>query len=427
MNTYCFFSRQALESSCRTFKMKSFVPLLIAAFGLVSAAPSLTENNVDVRTIAKRASCTPGSAGNLATDDVPAITAAIKSCGQGGTIVIPAGKTYSIRSTLDFTGCTGCTFNIEGTLKASDDLDYWEGKTAIISMSSINTATIQSLTGTGLIDGNGQAAYDRFAQNSSYARPTLHYIDSSSSDITIKNLRIQNPPNVFFSIKGASTSITYSNLTLTAASTSQYAPKNTDGFDIGDSTYVSLTDINVSNQDDCVAFKPGCSYASVTNITCVGSHGLSVGSLGKTSTDTVTNVYVKSATMVNSTKAVGIKVYPGGSAHGTSIVRNVTFDGIAVVNSDYAVQIQSCYGETEDYCESYPSTANITGVVFKDFTGTTSSKYAPVVANLDCPADGSCGIGFEGLEVQAGKGTAEVLCANVEGDLGVSCVDGASG
>lgn len=131
--------------------------------------------------------------------------------------------------------------------------------------------------------------------------------------------------------------------------------------------------------------------------------------------------------MVNSTKAVGIKVYPGGTSHGTSIVSNVTYDGITVVNSDYAAQIQSCYGETAAYCESYPSTANITGVVFKNFGGTTSSKYAPVVANLDCPADGSCGISFEGWAVKAGSGTAEVLCANVEGSLGVSCTAGASG
>jgi galacturan 1,4-alpha-galacturonidase len=52
-----------------------------------------------------RATCTPASAGNAGVDDVPAIEAAFKSCGNGGIIVIPAGKTYAIRSTLDFTGC----------------------------------------------------------------------------------------------------------------------------------------------------------------------------------------------------------------------------------------------------------------------------------------------------------------------------------
>lgn len=43
------------------------------------------------------------------------------------------------------------------------------------------------------------------------------------------------------------------------------------------------------------------------------SHGLSVGSLGKSagSTDLVQNVVVNGANMVDSTKAVGIKLYQG--------------------------------------------------------------------------------------------------------------------
>ena len=57
-------------------------------------------------------------------------------------------------------------------------------------------------------------------------------------------------------------------------------PKNTDGFDVGKSQFVTIRNIKVSNQDDCVAFKAGADFASVSNITCTGSHGLSVGSLG---------------------------------------------------------------------------------------------------------------------------------------------------
>ncbi|TVY80306.1 Endo-xylogalacturonan hydrolase A [Lachnellula suecica] len=404
-----------------TVSLSLFIPIAIAA---ILPSPVHYEKTA---VLAKRASCTPASAGDAGIDDVPAIEASIASCGKGGTIIIPAGLTYTIRSILDFTGCEGCIFNIEGTLKASDDLDFWEGKTAIMHMSGINTATIQSVAGTGVIDGNGQAAYDKFAVNSSYARPTLHYIDELSSHIAIRNLKVKNPPNVFFSVTGGSSNIAYSDLTMTAASKSTYAPKNTDGFDIGASTYVSLTNITVSNQDDCVAFKPGCNYASVRSITCVGSHGLSIGSLGKTNTDTVTNVYVQSATMINATKAVGIKVYPGGAAHGTSVVSNVTFDGVIVENCDYAAQIQSCYGETAAYCDSNPSTASITDVYFKNFQGETSTESAPVVANLDCPEAGTCEVYFEGWDVEAGSGTAEYLCANIDGSPGIACSEGASG
>ena len=258
--------------------------------------------------IVQRAICTPTSANNAGTDDVPSIQAAITKCGAGGTIVIPAGTTYAIRTTLSFAGCANCDFQIEGTLKASGDVTYWGGKKAIFLMSGITTAKVRSLTGTGLIDGNGQAAYDKFASDSSYARPTLWYI-TGSTGITLTNLKFKNAPNVFHSATGNSKNIIYSSITMSAASTSTNAPKNTDGWDIGPASYVTLSDVTVSNQDDCVAFKPGANYVTVEHISCTGSHGLSVGSLGGTAgkTDTVENIYVYDADMSTSTKAVGIK------------------------------------------------------------------------------------------------------------------------
>ena len=60
---------------------------------------------------------------------------------------------------LDFKGCTGCDFQVEGLLKFTGDTDYWEGKTAMISVSDIDGIKIRSLTGEGVIDGNGQDAY----------------------------------------------------------------------------------------------------------------------------------------------------------------------------------------------------------------------------------------------------------------------------
>jgi galacturan 1,4-alpha-galacturonidase len=74
------------------------IAIVLALFSVVWAVP--TEVSV-----AKRATCTPVSAGNAGVDDVPVIQAAFQSCGNGGIIVIPAGKTYAIRSTLSFAGC----------------------------------------------------------------------------------------------------------------------------------------------------------------------------------------------------------------------------------------------------------------------------------------------------------------------------------
>jgi galacturan 1,4-alpha-galacturonidase len=212
-----------------------------------------------------------------------------------------------------------------------------------------------------------------------------------------------------------------------ATSKSTNEPKNTDGFDIGASTDVTISNVNVRNDDDCVAFKPGADGITVTGITCTGSHGLSVGSLGKSSDDFVKNVYVSGATMINSTKAVGIKTYPSGGSHGVSTVSNVTFSGVVVDGCDYAIQIQSCYGEDSAYCAKNPGKADLTGVVFDNISGTTSGKYDAVTGNLDCGFEGTCDVKVSSYTVLAPSGKGNVLCANTPSDLGITCTAGASG
>lgn len=397
--------------------MNSFAVLLAACVTVVRASPT--------RVMPRASTCTPTSGGSSATDDTPAIQSAISEC-PSGTIVIPALTTYYVNSELTFDACSGCTFQVEGLLKASDNTDYWNGKSAIFLAQDIDGLTVTSETGSGVFDGNGQASYDLFAEDSSYDRPTLFYIDGSSN-VNISNLRFKNAPNVFHSSTGGSSNIVYTNIKLDAASKSDNPPKNTDGWDIGQSTYVTINGASVLNDDDCVAFKPGANYVEVYDITCNGSHGISVGSLGSSNTDTVQNVLVSGATMIDSTKAAGIKLYPGGSDHGKGVVNNVTFENFVVDSSDYAFQVQSCYGEDDDYCDEYPSTATITDVVVKGFSGTTSDKYSPVVADIDCPADGTCGITTSSMIVKAPSGTTEYLCANTPSGLGVTCTSGASG
>lgn len=168
---------------------------LLAGCTLAAAAPSNPLFERTLHHLSKRATCVPTSAGNAGTDDVPAIEAATSSCGNGGIIQIPAGKTYMIRSVLDLAGCSNCDFQIEGTLKVSDDTTFWNGKSAIISVSGITGAKIRSVTGSGLIDGNGQKAWDKFAEDSSFDRPTLVLITNKSKNIAVSNLRVKNAPS----------------------------------------------------------------------------------------------------------------------------------------------------------------------------------------------------------------------------------------
>ncbi|TPX08698.1 uncharacterized protein E0L32_009887 [Thyridium curvatum] len=406
--------------------MKATILALLYAAGAANAA-TISRDDATPLVFKRGSTCTPKAGGSESIDDVPAIQAAIASC-PSGTIVIPSGTIYHINSVFSFAGCAGCTLQVEGTLKVTGDTDYWQGRKAIFLLDKIAGATVVSTTGSGLIDGSGQAAWDRFARDKTYRRPTLFYV-SGSRDVVVDNMRLINAPNVFHSARDGSANVRYTRNTLSAVSSSGNPPKNTDGWDIGAASHVAVERSSVVNDDDCVALKPGADYVTVTDITCTGSHGISVGSLGGGAgkTDSVTNVYVSGATMVDSTKAAGIKLYPGGSAHGTSVVRNVTFENFDVQNTEYAFQIQSCYGEDQSYCDANPSTAQLSQVMAKGFRGATAKKYAPTVANINCPAAGSCGVSLSDFTVKPPSGTAKYLCSNTPSNLGVACSGSASG
>jgi polygalacturonase len=64
---------------------------------------------------------------------------------------------------------------------------------------------------------------------------------------------------------------------------------NTDGFDIGSSSNVIITGAKVYNQDDCVAVNSG-TRITFTGGLCSGGHGLSIGSVGGRSDNTVDTV-----------------------------------------------------------------------------------------------------------------------------------------
>nr|ACD54811.1 endo-xylogalacturonan hydrolase-like protein [Adineta vaga] len=375
-----------------------------------------------VITLTKQDPCTPLSAGNSSIDDVPAISQALITCGNGGTIIIRAGEIFMIRSPLDFRNCIGCNFQIEGTLKVLDDIDYWEGKTAFFLMTNVVGGTFHSLTGSGLIDGSGQAFWDYFAINKTYERPLLIQF-SNSSNIIFTKIKLIDPAFWFIFITNNSMNIKLSDLVLSAVSTSQNRPKNTDGFDTGECSHISISNIHVTNGDDCVSFKYGSDYITVNNITCIGSHGLSVGSLGMKPDHpyTVKNIYVSNAKMINSTTATRIKFFPGGPSHGTVIVRNVTFKDVIVDNCDYALQVDNCYESNVTTCKEYPSAAELSNIRFININGKTSKKYDPNIAKINCPPSGTCDITFIQWDIVAPSGNSTVLCSDYHNPSGIIC------
>lgn len=131
------------------------------------------------------------------------------------------------------------------------------------------------------------------------------------------NLNIQNYPVHCFDITGGDT-ITLSNIRLdnsagnaaNSASDGDPAAHNSDGFDISSTDNLILENSYVTNQDDCVAVTSG-SNILVTGMTCIGGHGLSIGSIGGKSDNVVDGVTFSNSIVTNSQNACRIKTNSG--------------------------------------------------------------------------------------------------------------------
>lgn len=166
--------------------------------------------------------------------------------------------------------------------KTSFEYAEWDGPLLQIEGDSI---TIEGASG-AYLDGNGADYWDGEGGSGGVTKPKFFYAHSLT-DSTITNLYIQNTPVQAVSINGAS-GLTITDMTINNEAGNSLG-KNTDGFDIGDSTNVVITGAEVYNQDDCVAINSGTSI-TVENSVCSGGHGLSIGSVGGRTDNTVSTI-----------------------------------------------------------------------------------------------------------------------------------------
>ncbi|KAH0835562.1 pectin lyase fold/virulence factor [Lanmaoa asiatica] len=91
---------------------------------------------------------------------------------------------------------------------------------------------------------------------------------------------------------------------------SQKSVLPSDGCDIYRSSYVTIQDSTIHNDDDCVSFKP-TRWSKTSTPTALS--GISVGSLGQYAgeTDIVANIYVKNLSMNHAQNGARIKAFGG--------------------------------------------------------------------------------------------------------------------
>ncbi|OCH86769.1 pectin lyase-like protein [Obba rivulosa] len=374
--------------------------------------------------------CTVEHLGGM-QDDGPNIRAAFQKCSSNAKIVLD--KYYRVDSLLLTTNLRSVDIELSGTVQYTPDIAKWSPESLYLTYQNATTYWFLSGTnlhvyGGGTIDANGQVWYDALASNAdtgtaggsstTFARPVPLTVGNSSNVLIEDITQISSP--FWNNFVYQSTNVTYRNININSVSYSSNPAANSDGWDIYRSSFITITDSTVNNDDDCVSFKPNSTNILVTNLSCNGSHGISVGSLGQYAgeTDIVANVTVRNITMLHAQNGARIKVFGGNpspnstAGGGTGFVRNVTYEDFTVGDVDNPITINQCYETDATICAQFPSNLTISDVHFINVTGTSSGAEGAVVVDIECSAECQ-DITATGTHLSPPNGTAEYVCKNV--------------
>ena len=138
-----------------------------------------------------------------------------------------------------------------------------------------------------------------------------------------------------FSINTA-TNTQFNGITINNKDGDSQGGHNTDAFDVGSSTKITISGATVYNQDDCLAVNSGTDI-TFTGGYCSGGHGLSIGSVGGRDNNVVDTVKILDSQIVDSDNGVRIKTVSGA----TGSVKNVTYKGITLKNVSTSIPFQN--------------------------------------------------------------------------------------
>ncbi|KAL8142416.1 hypothetical protein V2J09_015448 [Rumex salicifolius] len=351
-----------------------------------------------------------GAVGDGTSDDTKAFVSAWnQACSTRRSVfLVPEGRRYLVSATRFQGPCAkSLLIQIDGSIIAPDEPNNWDPKSSRMWLNFHNLTGV-SFRGSGVIDGSGSkwwaASCKKNKTNPCKGAPTALTI-SSSSAIKVNGLTIQNSQQMHFVISN-SDSVRVYNVKVSAPGDSP----NTDGIHISESTNVVLQNCRIGTGDDCISIVNASSNIKMKTIYCGPGHGISIGSLGKdNSTGIVTNIVLSGAFIKDATNGLRIKTWQGGSGY----VKAVRFENVRMDSVANPILIDQFYCDSPDACPTQTSAVQISQIMYRNISGTTTSKQAMKFACSDTvPCEN---IILNNVNLEKEDGTAEVYCHSATG------------
>ncbi|XEV03034.1 hypothetical protein FSHL1_008321 [Fusarium sambucinum] len=368
--------------------------LMAALAGSAVAAPSapVTTQAPDVHAYDKRAtSCTfSGSGGASKASKSQAACATIVL----DNVAVPAGETLDLSKLKD---------NTKVIFKGTTTWGYKEWKGPLMKISG-NKITVE---GSGaILNAGGEKYWDGKGGNSGIKKPKF-FAAHKLTNSKINNLYVKNTPVQAVSINGVN-GLEINKFTLDNKAGDSQGGHNTDAFDIGSSTGVTIDGAKVYNQDDCVAVNSGKNII-FKNGYCHGGHGLSIGSVGGRDDNVVDNVQFLNSEVTNSANGIRVKAFKNHSGK----INKVTYSDITLSKiKKYGILVEQNY-DGGDLHGDPTSGLPITGLTLKNIKGKNAVDSKGKNAAIVC-GKGACS-GWTWSNVQVSGGKKYDSCQNVPG------------
>ncbi|CAH9144020.1 unnamed protein product [Cuscuta epithymum] len=322
-------------------------------------------------------------------------------------VIVPEGQ--FIVTPINFTGpcMSRVSLKVFGSIVAPEDPEVWNGldRNKWLYFMNVKHLTIK---GRGMINGKGQRWWDESCKINK-SNPCRHAPKAMTfhkcNYLRIRGLLMVNSQQMHLSLTSC-VNVTVSRLRILAPS---HSP-NTDGIHISTSSRVTIKDCIIGTGDDCISIVGNSSWIRIRGITCGPGHGISIGSLGKSSSwDNVHDVSVIGAFFSNTKNGARIKTWQGGGG----FARKISYENIMMKNVSNPIIIDQYYCDSSKPCLNKTSAVGISNVAFMRIKGTSATMEAIRIA---CSDTSPCRkIFFKDVDLISSSGGTSFYCWNAYG------------